>query len=92
MSDVEVLQIRREEWMERAACATRPADTCFPTSTARQARIAVEVCGPCPVSADCLAHALSSPTAVEGVWGGTTEAERRALRKQAQTVTEEASA
>ena len=92
MSDVEVLQIRREEWMERGACVRLPVDTCFPHSVREQARVAVEVCGPCPVRAECLAQALGSSTVVEGVWGGTTEADRRAIRKHTKTSAEEASA
>jgi WhiB family redox-sensing transcriptional regulator len=35
------------------------------------------VCRLCPVQAECLQYALDNP--VDGVWGGTTVRERRAL-------------
>jgi hypothetical protein len=36
------------------------------------------LCGACPVRQDCLDFALTKPELV-GVWGGTTQAERRWL-------------
>jgi WhiB family transcriptional regulator, redox-sensing transcriptional regulator len=38
----------------------------------------VRICGRCPVRQECLEHALDSPGLV-GVWGGTTEVERKWL-------------
>lgn len=38
------------------------------------------VCAVCPVRRECLAFALTHQ--VEGVWGGTTTAERRSLRRR----------
>lgn len=46
---------------------------------AREAQ-AKAFCDVCPVAAACLAHALRRPE-TEGVWGGTTEAERRRMRR-----------
>ncbi len=43
---------------------------------------ALELCGRCPVAAECLAYALSMPaTGDMGVWGGTTEKQRVKLRR-----------
>ena len=39
------------------------------------------VCLKCPVVAQCLESALRAGR-VEGVWGGTTEVERRAMRRR----------
>jgi WhiB family redox-sensing transcriptional regulator len=44
----------------------------------RQVIEAKAVCAGCPVRSACLVFALERD--LEGVWGGTTEDERRALR------------
>jgi WhiB family redox-sensing transcriptional regulator len=51
--------------------------------TARQQREAEAkaICGRCPVRPDCLAYALDAREDY-GVWGGATEDERRAMRRQ----------
>lgn len=71
------------DWRQHAACVgTR--DTMFPAGAAQHAVKAV--CVHCPVRTECLAEALDTRTAV-GVWGGTTERERRALLKRRPNVT-----
>ena len=40
------------------------------------------LCGDCPVRAECLEYAMAEPDLV-GTWGGTSERERRALRREA---------
>ena len=45
-----------------------------------QAEAAKQVCGPCGVQARCLQSALET-NQTPGVWGGTNEDERRALRR-----------
>ncbi|MFI8230218.1 WhiB family transcriptional regulator [Streptomyces sp. NPDC085900] len=71
-------------WRERAACLREDPDLFFPISvsgpTLRQIDRAKAVCGRCPVVEQCLAWAMRAGN-VEGVWGGTTEAERRAMRQ-----------
>lgn len=47
----------------------------------RQTAEAKAVCAGCPVIEQCLRYALD--TYQEGVWGGTTDDERKALRKVA---------
>lgn len=67
-----------EAWRELAACRGS-TDLFFDTGTIDTA---VTICNACPVKDDCLAVALADHTLV-GVWGGTTDQERRTLRKEA---------
>jgi WhiB family redox-sensing transcriptional regulator len=71
-----------EEWRHRAACAGNPTNLFFPVGTSRdaidQTEEAKAVCRPCPVRQACLAFALDTGQS-EGVWGGLSEGERRAL-------------
>lgn len=70
------------DWRQHGACRHADPDLFFPVGTAgpalRQAEEAKRVCRACPVREACLAWALAH--GVPGVWGGTTEDERRALR------------
>jgi WhiB family transcriptional regulator, redox-sensing transcriptional regulator len=72
------------DWRLRAACRTEHPSLFFGAEDekprARRAREAQAraVCALCPVTASCLDFALASG-AGHGVWGGTGEAERRAL-------------
>lgn len=67
-------------WRERAACLHEDPDLFFPISssgpTLRQIDEAKAVCGRCPVVRQCLDWAVRAGR-VEGVWGGTTESERK---------------
>ncbi|MGY0056119.1 WhiB family transcriptional regulator [Streptomyces sp. LZ34] len=75
------------EWWRHAACVDEDPELFFPVGVAgpaaqeQQAR-AKEVCGRCPVRDECLEYALSMGV-THGVWGGTGEEERRALRRRA---------
>lgn len=42
----------------------------------------VKVCGRCPVLRPCLEYALTQGDDLHGVWGGTTQNQRRRLREQ----------
>jgi WhiB family redox-sensing transcriptional regulator len=70
--------LQRPAWHQEAACAGQ-TDLFFvkgtPPTRTRQ------ICGGCPVREECLAYALADPELV-GLWGGTTERERRELRRQ----------
>jgi WhiB family redox-sensing transcriptional regulator len=57
-------------WVSNGACYGADTELFFPIATA--------VCGRCKVRADCLSYALE--TMQHGIWGGTTEDERAALR------------
>ena len=68
-------------WMRRAACLDHEPEVFFPPGPSALEHIAEaqEVCRTCPVVTDCLRVALADPTLV-GVWGGTSEVQRAALR------------
>jgi WhiB family redox-sensing transcriptional regulator len=74
----------RRNWRAAARCRTTDAEGLFVTG-ARQ-REAREFCRACPVRTECLAHALDQRIEF-GVWGGTTERERRALLRSRPHVT-----
>ena len=48
----------------------------FPYALGANAAKARAICSTCPVRQECLAHALADPESA-GVWGGTTDRERR---------------
>jgi WhiB family redox-sensing transcriptional regulator len=74
-------------WRNLALCRYEDPELFFPVGTLRsgsaliQADEAKTVCRRCPVREQCLAWALAAEP-VEGIWGGTTEAERRAARRR----------
>lgn len=68
------------EWVDRAACAEVGPWLFFPGS-GESSDEAKQVCARCDVRAECLKEALADPTTV-GVWGGTTERDRRVLRRR----------
>jgi WhiB family redox-sensing transcriptional regulator len=72
------------DWRHRAACRDQDPELFFPVSDmgpgARQAKLAKAVCARCPVRAQCLEYALDNGLD-HGIYGGTTESERRALRR-----------
>jgi WhiB family redox-sensing transcriptional regulator len=69
--------IKRPLWHRRAACRGL-GHALFVNGPAKRDAAAVRICDSCPVREDCLEHALASPGLV-GVWGGTTEVERKWL-------------
>ncbi|SEN89148.1 WhiB family transcriptional regulator [Actinacidiphila rubida] len=70
-------------WRLRAACRDQDPDVFFPIGSSGMSLVQIAeakaLCGRCPVAQECLAWAVGAGR-VEGVWGGTTENERRALR------------
>jgi WhiB family redox-sensing transcriptional regulator len=69
---------RTWEWRDRAAC--KGETEAFFSRSYRSLARARALCGECPVREECLDMALADP-GLEGLWGGTIEAERRKLRK-----------
>jgi WhiB family redox-sensing transcriptional regulator len=71
------------DWRDRARCCEVDPDLFFPLGDGslgqRQIAEAKAVCAGCPVIAECLAFALTQLP--EGIAGGTTAAERVALRR-----------
>ena len=70
-------------WRAKAACRDLDTDIFFPDAEDDVAP-ALEVCASCPVREACLEFALSTRQH-DGVWGGTTEAERKRIRRRRQT-------
>jgi WhiB family redox-sensing transcriptional regulator len=70
-------------WARRALCADVDPEIFFPANgdPATEAR---QVCGRCPVTAECLAYSLSNNEAY-GIWGGLDPEERRSLNRTLRT-------
>lgn len=72
------------DWRKVAACRDTDPDLFFPVGTTGQAIDQIEaaraVCGTCEAREHCLEFALAT-NQESGVWGGTSEDERRKLRK-----------
>ncbi len=69
--------------MDRGACRSAEPELFFPVSAAGPAvpQVAAKaVCRGCPVRAACLHYAME-PAQDHGIWGGTTEEERRLARR-----------
>ena len=73
-----------DDWREQAACRTVDPDLFFPIGTTGTALVQIEaakaVCRKCPSIEACLEFALATNQEA-GVWGATSEEERRELRK-----------
>ncbi|MFE9923185.1 WhiB family transcriptional regulator [Streptomyces sp. NPDC005774] len=74
-----------DDWRTRAACRDEDPDLFFPIGTSGPALLQTEqakgVCRRCPVQQHCLDWALDTGQSL-GVWGGTSETERRALKRR----------
>lgn len=70
-------------WRSSAACSGLPHSIFFPAGEATEEDVAYakEICGICPVTEDCLEFAFETNQR-SGVWGGTSEEDRRALRRK----------
>ena len=73
---------RSLDWMARSACQREDPELFFPITVsgagAHQVNEAKEVCQRCSVRAACLSFGLQ--TKQDGIWGGTTNDERSAIR------------
>ena len=69
-------------WREQAACIDHK-DVMWPNGNApssfAEVQAAKAVCAECPVTAECLADALSLSPRPHGVWGGTTAKDRKSM-------------
>ena len=72
------------DWRQLASCRSTEPDLFFPIGTTGpavdQIEAAKRVCRSCEVQEPCLDFALAT-NQESGVWGGTSEEERRKLRK-----------
>lgn len=75
-------------WARSGRCRSVPPNVMFPTRGAEGLEDARRVCALCPVNDDCLEYALTAPDLLQGVWAGTTQVERRELRRQRAEPTE----
>jgi WhiB family transcriptional regulator, redox-sensing transcriptional regulator len=71
-------------WMSRGACRREDPELFFPVELTSSVPLqwvsaAKAVCERCPVRRSCVAYALR--TGQDGIWGGTTSGERRAMRR-----------
>jgi WhiB family transcriptional regulator, redox-sensing transcriptional regulator len=78
-------------WMSRGACQGEDPELFFPIAAEGPALLQINtakaVCRGCAVAAACLAYALQTRQA--GIWGGTTQEERRAMTAQIRWSTHE---
>jgi WhiB family redox-sensing transcriptional regulator len=74
-----------DDWRTEAACRSTEPEVFFPIGSTGNAldqiAAAKRVCAQCEVVSACLDFALAT-NQESGVWGGTSEDERRKLRKQ----------
>ena len=65
------------DWMAEGKCRSMDPDIFFP-SDGIGVQAAQRICAECPVKAECLEYALDVRVD-HGVWGGTSERERRRI-------------
>jgi len=77
-------------WRDRALCRDTDPELFFPVGTTGMALVQIDkarrVCGGCEVRSECLDYALET-NQDSGVWGGLSEEERRAIRRQRRSAT-----
>jgi WhiB family redox-sensing transcriptional regulator len=72
-----IIEAEERPWAAYAACRRADPDLFFPGPDGDVSE-ALKICAGCPVQEDCLEWALDTRVRY-GVWGGTTERERRRL-------------
>lgn len=81
----ELAFVGRTSWMSRSACRRADPELFFPSAADGAASLHVQeakaVCARCQVRGECLAYALATRQK-DGVWGGTTEDERRTMTRR----------
>ena len=68
-------------WAALAACRDADPELFFSDGSANGTGVALRICAGCAVAEECLEWALTARAAF-GVWGGTTEQERRRLLRR----------
>jgi WhiB family redox-sensing transcriptional regulator len=71
---------RTSTWMEHGLCRHVPPSTFFPNDGVG-VEVARRICAACPAQTPCLEYALAERID-HGVWGGTSERERRRILKR----------
>jgi WhiB family redox-sensing transcriptional regulator len=67
------------DWYADAVCAQTDPELFFPDKGGTNTQ-AKTICATCPAINDCLAYALTDPETITGIWGGTSQHERKAMR------------
>ena len=65
-------------WVAHAACRGADPSLFFAEAVGAGGEVALRICGGCPVQSECLEWALTAHASF-GIWGGTTEQDRRRL-------------
>jgi WhiB family redox-sensing transcriptional regulator len=73
--------IRRPAWHQRAACRGVGVDLFIIGPGAQYEDSARQLCAGCTERQECLESALAHGDTTTGLWGGTTPAERRQMRR-----------
>jgi WhiB family redox-sensing transcriptional regulator len=72
-------------WRKMAICRDTDPELFFPVGSTGQALLQIarakEVCGECTVKTECLEFAIETNQDT-GIWGGTSEEERRQIRRE----------
>jgi WhiB family redox-sensing transcriptional regulator len=68
------------DWILQAACRGQGPDDFVRGPKSNYATIR-ELCETCPVRRECLEYALADES-LTGLWGGTTDTERRLIRRR----------
>jgi len=67
------------DWREHALCAQVDPELFYP-DLGQSAAPAKRICGACEVRTECLSYAMAHGE-LFGVWGGTTEVDRKLMRR-----------
>jgi WhiB family redox-sensing transcriptional regulator len=68
-------------WVALAACRDADPELFFSDSNGEGTAVALRICAGCAVAEECLEWALAARAAF-GVWGGTSEQDRRRLQRR----------
>lgn len=75
-----VARADRPDWYDRAECRGLPS-AWWISERGDDSLNGKEVCGVCPVRAECLEYAVADPSLI-GIWGGTSPKQRVAIRRE----------
>ena len=78
---MKVIHITRPAWFAQAGCRGTSPAAFFPARH-HPTHAARDLCARCSVRSDCLRYALADD-ALDGIWGGTTYAQRVQMRRRA---------
>lgn len=79
-ADLAALLPAARDWHKGALCAQTDPELFFPEKGVG-INVALRICGQCEVRRQCLEESLANDETY-GIWGGTTEHERRMMRRE----------